>query len=243
MKTVKGRIHSVETFGALDGPGIRYVLFLQGCPLSCLYCHNPDSWDPDAGIEKTSAEVMKDILRYRSFITPGGGVTLSGGEPLMQPDFCAELIRLGHENGLHMAVDTSGSVAVPFCRAALETADLLLLDIKAFDNDLCRRISGRGNENTLQTLDLRERLGKPVWIRHVIVPGLTLVPEELVKLADYLVLYRCIERVELLPFHKMGEYKWEALGRDYTLSDTPVPTPEEVEAARQIFRDRGLPIR
>ena len=242
MTNVTGRIHSVESFGALDGPGIRYVLFLQGCPLRCLFCHNPDSWRLDGGQEIGSADVVRDILRYRNFIR-GGGVTLSGGEPLLQPAFSASILQGCRENGLHTALDTAGSVSLFHCREAVEAADLLLLDIKAADDALFRRITGRGMDNTLDILNLCENQGKPVWIRHVLVPDLTLDGHLLHKLGRLLKPYQCIQRVELLPFHKMGEYKWESLAEPYSLRDTQPPDPEQVEQARSLLREYGLDVR
>ena len=239
MENVMGRIHSVESFGALDGPGIRYVLFLQGCPLRCVFCHNPDSWHREGGQMIGSIDVVNDILRYRHFIQ-SGGVTLSGGEPLMQPEFVTSIIDGCHEHGLHVAVDTSGGVAFLACREAVEKADLLLLDIKAAEDDLFRKITGRGMDNTMEILAARERMGRPVWIRHVLVPGLTLDDRQLHKLGRLLQDYRCIEKVELLPFHKMGEYKWEALGEAYTLADVQPPEPRQVEHARTLLRGFGL---
>lgn len=242
MTNVTGRIHSVESFGALDGPGIRYVLFLQGCPLRCLFCHNPDSWRPDAGQEIGSVDVVQDILRYRHFIRRGG-VTLSGGEPLMQPDFCASILEGCREHSLHTALDTSGAVSLLHCRKAVDAADMLLLDIKAADDALFRRITGRGMDNTLEILNRCENTMKPVWIRHVLVPGLTLEREQLHLLGRLLKPYRCIERVELLPFHKLGEYKWESLQLGYTLGDTQPPEPEQVEEARFLLQGYGLNVR
>lgn len=242
MQNVMGRIHSVESFGALDGPGIRYVLFLQGCPLRCLYCHNPDSWCAEGGQLIGSVDVVNDILRYKNFIA-GGGVTLSGGEPLMQPEFTASILEGCHENGLHTAVDTSGGVSLLACSKAVELADMLLLDIKAADPGLFRRVTGRSIDNTLDILDACQQMNKRVWIRHVLVPGLTLDDGELGKLGKLLMQYTCVERVELLPFHKMGEYKWEALGELYTLGDTQPPSPELVQHARELLREYGLDVK
>ena len=242
MDNVIGRIHSVESFGALDGPGIRYVLFLQGCPLRCLFCHNPDSWHRDRGQEIGSVDVVRDILRYRHFIRRGG-VTLSGGEPLMQAEFAASILEGCQENGLHTALDTSGAVALLACRQAVDRADLLLLDIKAAEDGLFRRLTGRGMDNTMELLNYCENVGKPVWIRHVLVPGLTLAAGPLDALGRLLKPYACIQRVELLPFHKMGEYKWRQLGEDYTLGDTPEPSPEEVEQAKRRLGAYGLEVR
>ena len=237
-----GRIHSIESFGALDGPGIRYVLFLQGCPLRCVFCHNPDTWHADAGRLIGSREVVQDILRYKNFIRKGG-VTLSGGEPLMQPAFAASILNGCRENGLHTALDTSGAVSLLACREAVDAADMLLLDMKAADDVLFRRITGRGMDNTLDILNHCENAGKPVWIRHVLVPGLTLEEAQLKQLGRLLAPYRCIERVQLLPFHKMGEYKWEALGESYTLGGTQPPDDNAVDRARAILIDAGLPVR
>lgn len=231
---VTGRIHSVETFGTLDGPGLRYILFLQGCPLRCVYCHNPDALGFFGGEEKSVADVMEDILKYKSFLKQGG-VTLSGGEPLAQPEFCAALVAAGRAEGLHMAVDTSGGVALSFCRKTVEEADLLLLDIKAAEETLCKAVSGAGLEHALAILDLREELKKPVWVRHVVVPGLTLSDRALTALGRLVGRYRCIEKTELLPFHKLGEYKWKALGMNYTLRNTPPPTEAEMSHAREVL--------
>nr|WP_317413151.1 pyruvate formate-lyase-activating protein [uncultured Solibaculum sp.] len=237
---ITGRIHSRETFGALDGPGIRYVLFLQGCPMRCLYCHNPDSWRPLEGQEVTVGEMVQDVLRYRNFMT--GGITLSGGEPLAQPLFTAALLKQCHRHGIHAAIDTAGSIPLSCCQEAVDEGDLLLLDIKALDPDDHKLITGRGNASTLELLDYREANHKPVWIRHVLVPGYTLDSKKLQSLARFLSHYTCIQKVELLPFHKMGEYKWEQMKLPYRLTDTPVPTADQVAAAKEIFISFGLPL-
>ena len=242
MENVMGRIHSVESFGALDGPGIRYVLFLQGCPMRCAFCHNPDSWNAQGGEKVGSKAVVADILRYRNFIQKGG-VTLSGGEPLMQPEFAASILEGCRENGLHTAIDTAGSVSLFHCRRAVDQADLLLLDIKAARDELFRKITGRGMDNTLELLNHCENVRKPDWIRHVLVPGLTDGRDDLCALGVLLSRYACIERVELLPFHKMGEYKWEALAAPYTLKDTPAAGAEDVEQARRILKAYGLKVK
>jgi pyruvate formate lyase activating enzyme len=238
---VTGRVHSVESFGTLDGPGIRYVLFLQGCPLRCLYCHNPDSQCAGAGKVVTAGEALADILSYRAFIRRGG-VTLSGGEPLLQPEFACALLEGCRESRLHSAIDTSGAIPLAASKPALDLADLVLLDLKAIDDDLCRTLTGAGNQHALDTLDYCEAAGKAVWVRHVVVPGYTLDEGQLARLADHLLRYACVSRVELLPFHKMGEYKWEALRAPYRLSGTPAPTAEEMARAQSIFAQRGLPL-
>jgi len=231
---VTGKVHSVETFGTLDGPGIRYVLFLQGCPLRCLYCHNPDARTVAGGRATSAGEVLADILTYRAFIR-SGGVTLSGGEPLLQPEFAQAILEGCRESGLHTALDTSGAVPLETSRPLLEQADLILLDIKALDDTLCKTLTGMGNADTLSTLDYCERIRKPVWIRHVLVPGYTLDETRLTELAAYLKGFTVIRKIELLPFHKMGEYKWEKLDYNYLLAQTPVPTEEEIRWARAKF--------
>ncbi|WRS26492.1 pyruvate formate-lyase-activating protein [Oscillospiraceae bacterium MB08-C2-2] len=236
---IYGRIHSYETLGTVDGPGLRFVLFLQGCSLRCLYCHNPDTWSSVGGRRISSAEMESIILEYKGFIRTGG-VTLSGGEPLLQPAFCADLIRRLKKHGIHTALDTSGALPVKSCLEALELADMLLLDIKALDEGLATELTGVGTARALETLDWCEQVGKPVWIRHVLLPGYTLDTELLEDMAAFLSTYTCIERVDLLPFHKMGEYKWETLGLLYKLTDTPTPEREQVEAAKGIFRRHGL---
>ncbi len=239
---VMGRIHSMESFGTVDGPGIRFVLFLQGCPLNCIYCHNPDTLSCTDGELKSSKEVFEYIMRFRGFIQTGG-VTLSGGEPLRQHDFCRDLMQRFKRFNIHTAIDTSGIMPLDTVKDCIDLADMLLLDIKAIDSDLCKKITGAGNEHALATLSYCEETGKPVWIRHVVVPGYTLDEKQLTRLADYIKPYKCIERTELLPFHKMGEFKWEELGKNYTLKDTREPTAEEMQAAKKIFSDRGIPVR
>lgn len=236
---VKGRIHSVESFGAVDGPGIRFVVFMQGCPLRCLFCHNPDTWDAKAGREVSAEELVKEILTYRNYIKTGG-VTLSGGEPLLQAEFTAEVLRLCRENRLHTAVDTSGCIPLEKALPALELADMLLLDIKDIDPDDAQELTGMTNRNAIATLDYCEKVAKTVWVRHVVVPGYTLDFEKLERLAAFLSQYTCVEKVELLPFHKMGEYKWQVLGEDYKLFDTQEPAEEEMARVKGIFRAKGI---
>lgn len=242
MKEITGRIHSLESFGAVDGPGIRYVVFFQGCPLRCLFCHNPDSWAFDKGTEMGVEELVGRILDYRAFYRDGG-VTLSGGEPLAQPEFAAALLERLKAEGLHTAVDTAGSIPLERCRRAVELADLLLLDIKALDPALCRTVTGADGSGALALLDWCEQTGKPVWLRHVLVPGWSLEPERLEALARYLKPFTCIQTVELLPFHQMGAYKWQELGIPYALADVKAPDPEQVRLAREIFEREGLKVR
>ena len=238
---VSGRIHSVETFGAVDGPGIRYVVFLQGCALRCKYCHNPDSWHLGCGTETDSETLVRDILSYRQFIR-SGGVTISGGEPLLQPQFTLDLIQRLQAAGIHTALDTAGSVEVSHAKSVLDQVDMVLLDIKSIDDQMCWSLTGRSNVTTLATLDYLESIGKRVWLRHVLVPQWTLHDDHLQRLADHLRSSRCIEQVELLPFHKMGEYKWKELGYHYSLLGTAEPSDEEIVHARNIMEARGLKV-
>lgn len=236
---MKGYIHSVETFGAADGPGVRYIVFMQGCPLKCLYCHNPDSWKINVGEQKTVKQVVNGIKPYLNYIT-SGGVTISGGEPLMQPKFVYKLIKKLHKLNIKVALDTAGSLPLKHTKKVIDVADMLLLDIKSLNNDLNKTITGLDNFNTLETLNYCEKTNKPVWIRHVVVPNYTLDYAELENLAKFLSGYKCVDRVELLPFHKMGEYKWKELGFDYKLYDVPVPTANQMEKANKIFKKYNL---
>lgn len=241
-KNVFGRIHSVESFGALDGPGIRYVLFLKGCLLRCAYCHNPDTWTDYNSMQKSATEVFNDIVRYKNFIRTGG-LTISGGEPLVQPDFCAELLQLCAEERIHTAIDTCGAVPLEESKECIDLADMLLLDIKAFDSQICEKMTGMSNENAFKTLEYCQSIQKPVWIRHVILPGYTLNEQQLKGLAEYLKNFSCVQLIELLPFHKMGEYKWENLGLEYTLTDVNEPTKQEIDMCRKIFSDAGIKVK
>lgn len=236
---VKGKIHSYESMGTVDGPGIRFVVFTQGCPLRCLYCHNPDCRSIYGGREVTVAEVLGEIGKYRSYLKEGG-VTVSGGEPLMQPEFTAAILQGCRELGLHTALDTSGYCPVAVAAPVLAHTDLVLLDIKSYDPQLYQRITHVSLEPTLEMARYLDRIGKPTWIRFVLVPGLTDPRPNIEGLADFVATLKNVERVEVLPFHKMGEYKWERLGLEYLLKDTPEPSPELVAATKAIFRDRGL---
>lgn len=229
----RGLIHSLESFGTLDGPGIRFVVFFQGCPLRCLYCHNPDTQATADGQPMTVDAIAKRIESCRRFLT--GGVTLSGGEPLCQPEFATALLNRCRAFGFHTALDTAGSLPLKQTRAALDAADLVLLDIKSLDDAQCRQLTGRGNAETLATLDYCEKTGKPVWIRHVLVPDWTLDRERLRELAAYLAGFRCVEKVELLSFHHLGAPKYTALGRTDPLENLRTPTPEESADAERIF--------
>ncbi|MBK7003176.1 MAG: pyruvate formate lyase-activating protein [Rhodoferax sp.] len=238
-----GRIHSLESGGMVDGPGIRFVVFTQGCPLRCLYCHNPDTqalWD---GRDITVDDLMKEIVKYRSYMRcTGGGVTLTGGEPLIQHQFTREVFRRCQELGIHTTLDTSGFANLNVAAKVLECVDLVLLCIKAFDADLHARVAGVPREPTLKFAQYLHEIKKPTWIRFVLVPGLTDHPANVEGMAQFLSGMHNIEKVEILPFHKMGEYKWERMGGDYALRDTLPPTSEQIETVAQAFRQHGLSV-
>ncbi len=237
-----GNIHSTESFGALDGPGIRFVVFLQGCPLRCLYCHNCDTWNPaDAAQRMTPQQLLEMILSYRHFIA-SGGVTFSGGEPLLQHAFVEEMEDLLAAEGIHVAIDTSGIMPLEQIQSCIDKCNLVLLDIKSIDATLCQTLTGASNKNALRLLDYLEQTGKPVWIRHVIVPEYTLNEEHLHQMGKYLSRFSSIERIELLAFHKLGEYKWEQMRQDYKLSGIQPPTQEEMQRAKDILRSYHLPV-
>ena len=238
---VHGWIHSVETGGAVDGPGFRYVLFLAGCLLRCRYCHNPDSWHMHHGKPTTSRDVLREIAGLETFLRHAhGGVTLSGGEPLVQPEFAHAILHGAKAMGLHTALDTAGFLGAHATDEFLADVDLVLLDIKAFSEATYRDLTG---VHLQPTLDFAERLAlmhKPVWLRYVLVPGLTDKIDEIQGLAAYVADLGNVERVDVLPFHKLGEFKWEAEGVPYSLKDTQPPEPELTERVRNIFRSHGL---
>jgi pyruvate formate lyase activating enzyme len=243
MAEVSGRIHSIETGGMVDGPGLRFVVFLQGCPLRCQYCHNPDTWKKSGGRETTSSEIVWEACKYRTWMeTSGGGITLTGGEPLFQPEFTLDIIRKAHEKGLHVALDTSGFAPAAKARACLEEADLILLDIKAASPLLHKRVTGVESHPIRDNLEFLKRIGKPLWIRHVVVPGLTDEEKDLDALLELVKSIPSLEKLELLPFYKMGEDKWKEEGIPYSLTDTPVPAKEFMSDLRERFSREGIPL-
>ncbi len=233
-----GKIHSLESFGTVDGPGIRFVTFLQGCPLRCVYCHNPDTWDTQAKVkyELTPRQLLEEALRYKSFIRKGG-VTLTGGEPLLQAAFAREYFRLCKENGLHTALDTAGSVVTQEAFAVLDYTDLVLLDIKALNPVLCRKVCGSSGRHSLDFLEELQRRSLPVWIRHVVVPGLTDDEDELNKMVEYLKPYTVIQKIEWLPYHTLGVYKYEQMGMDYPLKGVPPLSAERIAVIKERYKD------
>ncbi|MFI5797906.1 pyruvate formate-lyase-activating protein [Streptomyces sp. NPDC051677] len=244
MKAVTtGRIHSWDLSTGVDGPGTRFVLFVSGCSLRCLYCANPDTWHMRDGRETTVDEVMAEIEKYRAFIaTAGGGVTITGGEPLLQPAFTGEVLRRCKEAGLHTSLDTSGFLGARATDELLADTDLVLLDIKAFDVGAYRKLTGGRLAPTLNFATRLDRLGVPVWIRYVLVPGWTDDPRSVGALAGFVAGLETVERVDVLPFHKLGAPKYKALGIPFPLKDTPTPEPELVERVRDQFRGQGLKV-
>ncbi|MFM9589260.1 pyruvate formate-lyase-activating protein [Streptomyces scabiei] len=238
---VPGRIHSWDLSTGVDGPGTRFVLFVSGCPLRCLYCANPDTWHMRDGRETTVDEVMAEIDKYRTFVSgAGGGVTLTGGEPLLQSAFAAALLRCCKESGLHTALDTSGFLGARATDALLADTDLVLLDIKSFDIGAYRKLTGGTLAPTLSFATRLDRLGIPMHVRYVLVPGWTDDPRAVDDLGLFLAGLGNVDRVDVLPFHKLGAAKYEALGLPFPLRDTPTPTRELAERVREQFREHGL---
>jgi pyruvate formate lyase activating enzyme len=236
-----GRIHSWDLSTGVDGPGTRFVLFVSGCPLRCLYCANPDTWHMRDGREATVDEVMAEIERYRGFVTAaGGGVTLTGGEALLQPEFTAAVLRRCKEAGLHTALDTSGFLGARASDELLADTDLVLLDIKSFDVATYRKLTGGDLAPTLNFATRLDRLGVRMWIRYVLVPGWTDDPEAIDGLARFLAGLGSVDRVDVLPFHKLGAAKYEALGIPFPLRDTEGPAPDLVRRVQEQFRAQGL---
>ena len=237
------RVHSVESFGSVDGPGIRFVIFLKGCAMRCQYCHNPDTWDRAGGNLRSVDDVLSQALRYRSYWGEKGGITVSGGEALLQIQPLTELFHKAKDLGINTCLDTS---AQPFSRkdgrfsafeALMKYTDLVLLDIKHIDNDAHKRLTGWENENILDCARYLSDIHKPVWIRHVLVPGINDDDESLHRLRSFIDTLSSVERVEVLPYHDLGVYKWEQLGIPYKLTDVKPPTEESVLHARKILTE------
>ncbi|MET9550139.1 pyruvate formate-lyase-activating protein [Streptomyces sp. NPDC006627] len=239
--TATGWIHSWDLSTGVDGPGTRFVLFFSGCPLRCLYCANPDTWRLRDGREVRVDEVMVEIDKYRAFITTaGGGVTLTGGEPLLQPAFTGAVLRRCKEAGLHTALDTSGFLGPRATDGLLADTDLVLLDIKSFDAATYRELTGGRLRPTLDFTTRLDRLGKRMWIRYVLVPGWTDDKQTVEGLAGFLAGLGSVERVDVLPFHKLGATKYEALGIPFPLRDASPPDAALVDRVRHQFRAHGL---
>lgn len=243
MENAVGYIHSIETAGTVDGPGIRRILFLQGCPLNCLYCHNPDARPFKCGFKTDAFTELREIARNREFLLKtGGGVTLSGGEPLSQPEFVKAIFEGCKKMGIHTALDTSGFVGHRADDELLSFTDLVLLDIKHINPSSYQTLTGVKLQPTLDFARRLAALKKPVWLRYVLVPGYTDHEEDIAQLVDFVKDLGNIERVDILPFHKMGEFKWQRLGLDYKLLDTPEPSKEQVQFAKSSFKNAGLTV-
>ena len=228
------KVHSVESFGAVDGPGIRYVLFLQGCHLQCKYCHNRDTWDMNGGKYRALDDIYDSILRYKNYIVPNGGVTVSGGEPLLQVKFLIELFTKLKKQKIHTCIDTSGMVSLTDdIKKVLKLTDLVLLDIKHIDDEKCKDLVGRSNKLELEFAKYLSDNNIPVWIRQVLIPGYTDDEEDLLKLKDFLSTLNNVKKVEFLPYHSMGEFKWKELGFKYELEDVRDATSEDVDRAKR----------
>lgn len=235
------KVHSLESFGAADGPGVRYVIFLQGCRMRCQFCHNPDTWEEQGGTIYTAEELLSKALRYRNYWGTEGGVTVSGGEPLLQMDFLLEFFTLAKKMGIHTVLDTAGQ---PFTREEpffgtleklMEVTDLLLLDIKEMNAERHRRLTGRDNANILDFARYLSEIGKPVWIRHVLVPERSDFTEDLQSLRAFLDTLTNVERVEVLPYHTLGVFKWENMGIKYPLEGIRPPEAERIARAEEIL--------
>lgn len=236
-----GKIHSFESFGTVDGPGTRFVIFLQGCPMRCKYCHNPDTWNLNGGREYSAQEVAQTVLKYKSYLSRGG-VTVSGGEPLLQIEFVTELFTILKQHGVHTVVDTSGitfdktdKVSVSLHKKLLEVTDLVLLDIKHIDEVEHRHLTGFSNLRVLDFARFLSANGTPVWIRHVLVDGITDNDEYLFKLKEFINTLKCVQAVEVLPYHDMGKNKYRQLGLKYALEDLKPPSAERIANARKIL--------
>ncbi len=241
---VKGAIHSIETFGSVDGPGIRFIVFLKGCKLRCKYCHNADTWDPNSEDMRTPDELLDFAERYRSYWGTEGGITVSGGEPLLQIDFLTELFKKAKERGINTCIDTA---LQPFTREEpffskfnelLKYTDLMLVDIKHIDRDEHIELTGLPNDNIIDGMNYLSEMGQPIWIRHVLVPGITDNDEYLKKTRAFIETLSNVEKIEVLPYHSMGQHKFETLGIPYKLDGVKSPTKDRVDNAMNILNGK-----
>jgi pyruvate formate lyase activating enzyme len=237
-----GYVHSIETGAAVDGPGVRCAIFLSGCNMHCLYCHNPDTWKLKNGSFTTVSELMAKITPYLSFLKRAGGVTISGGEPLVQKDFALAILQACKALGLHTALDTQGYFGARLSDQDLQAVDLVLLDVKLFDPAGYQRLTGAELAPTLAFAERLSRQKIPVWLRYVLVPGYTDAELDIQNLAAWAAELGNIERVDVLPFHQLGQHKWEELGKAYALATVEPPTHAAVERARHIFLAQGLTV-
>lgn len=238
---IKAAVHSTESFGSVDGPGIRFIIFLKGCKMRCRYCHNPDTWNPRSDDLRTADELLEQAVRFKSYWGKDGGITVSGGEALLQMDFMIELFGKAKKLGINTCLDTA---AQPFTRKEpffskfrelMSLTDLVLLDIKHIDPSVHKSLTGCTNDNIIDCACYLSDIDKPVWVRHVLVPGITDEDASLVRLHDFLETLGNIQKVEVLPYHSLGVQKWEMLGIPYTLGNVSAPTQERVDNARRIL--------
>lgn len=231
------KVHSIESFGTVDGPGIRFVLFLQGCGLKCKYCHNRDTWDMTLGEEKTLEEIIEKVKRYKTYMNlSGGGVTVTGGEPLLQVKFLIEFFKRLKEEKINTCIDTSGMFNITEdIKEVLKYTDLVLLDIKHIDDEKCKDLVGFSNKKELEFARYLSENNKKMWIRQVLVPGYTDDEKDLVKLKEFLATLKTVEKVQILKYHSMGKYKWEKLGQKYELEGVRDATLEDEERAKKIL--------
>ena len=234
-----GHIHSTESFGAADGPGVRFIVFMQGCHMRCRYCHHPDTWKMDGGDEVTADEILKRALRFKPYWGKDGGITISGGEPLLQIDFVIELFKKAKDLGINTCIDTAGN---PFTKEEpffskfeelMKYTDLLLLDLKEINPTRHKDLTGFDNSNIIEMAKYLSEINKPVWIRHVLVPEHSDFDEDLDALGDFIDTLSNVDRVEILPYHTLGKFKWENLGIPYTLESISPPSAERIENAKQ----------
>lgn len=240
-----GRINKLETFGSVDGPGVRFVVFVQGCPMRCQFCHNPETWDfkgDKAGAYDISAQdLLKKALRYQSYWGKDGGITVSGGEPLAQMDFLIEFFEAAKAAGVHTCIDTSGVNFVrnePYFgkfKRLMDATDLLLVDIKNIDPTEHKKLTGHDNKNILDMFRYLDEIQKPIWIRHVLVPGMSDNDELLIKTREFIDTLHNVEKIEVLPYHALALAKYQDLGIDYVLKDVKSPSAERVANAKKIL--------
>lgn len=236
---MNGRIHSLETFGTLDGPGIRFVLFMQGCALQCQFCHNPDTWDTTAGRTVTVDEVLKQIEPYLKYYElSGGGITVSGGEPTLQAPFVAELFRqVKRRWNLHTALDSSGFCEPSHAKELLEVTDLVLLDFKEMNNERHIALTSQPNERIHRFARHLAEIGVPIWLRTVLIPGVTDSTEHLRGVGEFIASVDNVAKFEVLPYHRMGVYKWQQIGKKYPLEGVMEPTDKDVERACRLVEE------
>ncbi len=232
------KVHSIESFGTVDGPGIRFVLFLQGCHLECKYCHNRDTWDINGGEYKSVDDIVEKVKEYKNYIIPsGGGVTVTGGEPLLQVKFLIEFFERLKKEGINTCIDTSGMVALTEdIKEVLKMTDLVLLDIKHIDDEKCKDLVGKSNKLELEFAKYLSDNNIRMWIRQVLIPGYTDDEKDLIKLKEFINTLHTVEKVQVLPYHSMGKYKWEKLGLKYGLDGVREATTEDVEKAKKILK-------